>query len=863
MTLIEEVAEEARALGDEWLAEAPRDLAGVLPPAGRFPAADQFEDIMSEEARALGEARRRQLLAEAWDGLDSRLLEEIAAEAQVMIQDWFDAAPRAQLGELQVEERRGGVERIDEIAGEWRALCDEGPADQPFHRPEWIAAHVRAFERGKALCLLTARADGRLRAVLPLIEERVSLYGVLPVRRLRSAAGVHSCRFDIVQGAGDGERAVAALWSHLARRPGWDLLELRDVPPGGGGEVLATAAAAAGFSTGRQELLHSPFIPIPAEGARAVLASRDPKFRANLRRRQKRLEERGPVALKRIQLADSAALAVFYELENAGWKGDCGTAILCSAAERQFYDEIARTAGRLGYLSLYVLTCGGSPVAMHFALTHRGRYLLLKPAYDEAQHDCSPGQLLVARVLEDLDRRGIDEFDFLGPAMDWKADWTDERRAHSFHIVFRRGLRGRVLRAVKFELAPRLKAMTSSRSRPGEDGPPRSRDPVARGRRRLVATALPSLRPGMLLPRAARVDLPFPFDDAAARFTYFARNGIFHLARSVLDLVGREVLFPAYFHGAELDALLAAGVRPRFYPVHERMRVDAAEIAARIGPRTRAIYLIHYLGFPGPVEELRRICDERGLLLIEDCAQSLFSALGDRPLGSFGDAAVFCLYKTLPTPNGGVVVTRRGDARALDAGAPPPWTSTLAHSASSLLAGLEVRGGVAGRLIRGAVRTVGNAAARVVAAERVPTGTQHFDVGRADLGMSRLSRRVIEAQDFRRIVELRRRNYLHLLGELQDLHAPVHIELRAGLCPLFFPFPTADKRRLLRELEARGVECVDFWRLPHPAVPAGAFPAADELRRTVLEIPCHQDLSPWAIGRVAAIVHEVVGARRS
>jgi dTDP-4-amino-4,6-dideoxygalactose transaminase len=142
-------------------------------------------------------------------------------------------------------------------------------------------------------------------------------------------------------------------------------------------------------------------------------------------------------------------------------------------------------------------------------------------------------------------------------------------------------------------------------------------------------------------------------------YVHFARNAIYALAWQ-LGLAEADVLVPAYCHGVEVEALIAAGVRVRFFPVHGGMQVDPDEIRRLVRPDTRAIYLIHYLGFPGPVHELRALCDERGLLLIEDCALALLSRLGDEWLGSTGDAAVFCLYKTLPTVDGGAAVLKEG-----------------------------------------------------------------------------------------------------------------------------------------------------------------------------------------------------------
>lgn len=373
----------------------------------------------------------------------------------------------------------------------------------------------------------------------------------------------------------------------------------------------------------------------------------------------------------------------------------------------------------------------------------------------------------------------------------------------------------------------------------------------------LVVSAVPTLRPGMLLPRTRRVAAPFPLDNPTANWFYFARNGIFALAR-LWGLAGREVLFPSYFHGVELEALLEAGVRPRFFPVHARMRIDPREVIDRIGPETKAVYLIHYLGFPAPVEEIARACRTRGVLLVEDCALSLLSCDGARPLGTTGDAAIFCLYKTLPVPNGGALVVRRGPPLALPAGAEPPLASILAPIASSLLRTLEIRGGPAGRFVRGGIRLLGNAASRMAMAERIATGTQHFDRAHVGLAMSPISRVVAMAQDFAAIVERRRRNYFHLLARLRHLSPPVFGELPPGVCPLFYPLQTRNKQALLARLHAAGIEAIDFWRVGHPAVPPGVFPEVDQLRQSIVEIPCHQDLDPAAVDRIAATVAEAM-----
>ena len=61
----------------------------------------------------------------------------------------------------------------------------------------------------------------------------------------------------------------------------------------------------------------------------------------------------------------------------------------------------------------------------------------------------------------------------------------------------------------------------------------------------------------------------------------------------------------------------------------------------------KAILITHFLGFPQPIDEIKRICNERNLFLIEDCAHAFLSSYNGNPLGSYGDIAVFSLLKDI------------------------------------------------------------------------------------------------------------------------------------------------------------------------------------------------------------------------
>src|SRR5664280_2628578 len=115
------------------------------------------------------------------------------------------------------------------------------------------------------------------------------------------------------------------------------------------------------------------------------------------------------------------------------------------------------------------------------------------------------------------------------------------------------------------------------------------------------------------------------FNDQRVIYVHKGRSAI-RLGCELLGLTaGDGVLAPAYNCGSEVDVLLGSGLSVTLFRVDKSCSVDLQDIKRRITKKTRAIYLTHYFGFPSPATEVRKICDDYGLHLIEDCALSLFS----------------------------------------------------------------------------------------------------------------------------------------------------------------------------------------------------------------------------------------------
>ncbi len=357
-------------------------------------------------------------------------------------------------GPLVVEEL--GREGFLGLRQDWDELVARSGHDEPFFRHHFLSLWLDNFAPGEELRLFVARSGERLVAALPLLEERGRMYG-LRVRRLRAPANVHSCRFDLVADP-DRPEAIKALWSHLRATRSFDVLELADVPLDGAARGLLSLAEADGLRVAVWESMQTPFVPLEG-GYDAVLGRLDAHFRQNLRRRKRKLEAKGKLELQRITGGRELErlLEEGLALERAGWKGERGTAIADDATTRGFYSELARRSAQRGELSLYFLRLDGRPVAFHFGLESGKTYYVPKVAFDEAHRECSPGQVMVDEVVRDLCERGFERFDFLGPNMTWKQDWSSQVRPHHWLYAFGRSARGAALYDLKSRWAPKLK----------------------------------------------------------------------------------------------------------------------------------------------------------------------------------------------------------------------------------------------------------------------------------------------------------------------------------------------------------------------------------------------------------------------
>jgi dTDP-4-amino-4,6-dideoxygalactose transaminase len=124
---------------------------------------------------------------------------------------------------------------------------------------------------------------------------------------------------------------------------------------------------------------------------------------------------------------------------------------------------------------------------------------------------------------------------------------------------------------------------------------------------------------------------------------------------------GDEVVTTPLSFFATAGAIRRAGATPVFADVcTDTLALDPRAVQSVLGPRTKAILVVHLFGQPAELGELCALADERGIALVEDSAQALGATYGDRQVGTFGRLGCYSFHPSKPLGafgDAGAVVT--------------------------------------------------------------------------------------------------------------------------------------------------------------------------------------------------------------
>jgi CDP-6-deoxy-D-xylo-4-hexulose-3-dehydrase len=129
-----------------------------------------------------------------------------------------------------------------------------------------------------------------------------------------------------------------------------------------------------------------------------------------------------------------------------------------------------------------------------------------------------------------------------------------------------------------------------------------------------------------------------------------------------------DVIVPTLTWVSDVTSVLNAGLNPVFVDIDPRtLGMDAEQVIAKLGPRTRAVFLTHVLGYDALDDRLLDALRERRIPLVEDVCESHGATHEGRKLGTFGWASNFSFYYAhhMSTIEGGMVCTDDAELHAV------------------------------------------------------------------------------------------------------------------------------------------------------------------------------------------------------
>ena len=121
---------------------------------------------------------------------------------------------------------------------------------------------------------------------------------------------------------------------------------------------------------------------------------------------------------------------------------------------------------------------------------------------------------------------------------------------------------------------------------------------------------------------------------------------------------GDEVITQSFTFVATVEAIIEARATPICTEIDKTLNMDPSDLLEKINKKTKAVIVVHMLGTPCRIKEIKKICDSKKIPLIEDTAWGIGAKVDNRFLGTWGDIGTFSFdfAKTLTTGEGGMLL---------------------------------------------------------------------------------------------------------------------------------------------------------------------------------------------------------------
>ena len=313
----------------------------------------------------------------------------------------------------------------------WESLCPRTPGATFFHTLDWLEVYWRHFGSGQKLRVLVVSAADRPIGILPLVvqTERTRLG---PVRILTYPLHGWGTVYGPV-GPNPTATLLAGL-GHIRRtRRDWDLLDLRWIDKAGADRGRTSRAMEqVGFRPREQAWARAAVVEMSGNWE-TYWKSRTKKWRHNVRRLRRRLEEKGELSHVRYRPQGEAhgdgdprwdLYDACVQLSQKSWQGSSSTGTtLCHPSVSAYLRDVHAVAAKQGALDLNLLLVDGNPAAFAYNYHYQGSVYALRVGFDPKLRALGPGTVLQQTVLEESYASGDHLYDMGVGSLDYKRNW--------------------------------------------------------------------------------------------------------------------------------------------------------------------------------------------------------------------------------------------------------------------------------------------------------------------------------------------------------------------------------------------------------------------------------------------------------
>jgi CelD/BcsL family acetyltransferase involved in cellulose biosynthesis len=350
-----------------------------------------------------------------------------------------------------------------ELGEAWNTLA-RSAGGSVFFQHEWFDSAWAWRKESSSLFVLLAWEGNAPIGILPLVRVREK-------RRFLAISGlefltVPDTQFcDLIAAPEDRNRVSEAFCAALdSRRNEWDRMVLRylDANAAALSEFKASLAARHYPCDVKKQGLNL-FVTLESSwdsyyGTRSRSLKKANNLAAN------RLKKAGEISIEWVASENSGEPAIRDALERSidisrrSWKQETGNS-LDQPGPRGFINTLTAHAARRGWLSVWLLSIDGKPLAMEYQLLDAGNVYALRADFDAECGEISPGSHLMRTLLESLFGRNLRRY-YMGPGENaYKTRWTEEGDTLHQMTVHGRTWSGRLIRLVDEVLKPYARSL--------------------------------------------------------------------------------------------------------------------------------------------------------------------------------------------------------------------------------------------------------------------------------------------------------------------------------------------------------------------------------------------------------------------